>query len=60
MRNILAALILLSGPAALGVLGWGLALIYQTAGLAVFMACCAVISVAALGVASLLDKHRQP
>lgn len=58
MRNILAFLILLSGPGALGVMGWGLVLIYQTAGLAVFLVCCAVMSIAALGVASLLDKHR--
>lgn len=58
MRNLLAALILLSGPAALGVMGWGLFLIYEAAGLVAFVACCVVMFIAALGVASLLDKHR--
>lgn len=58
MRNLFAFLILICGPAALGVMGWGLFLIYEAAGLAVFLICCAVMFIAALGVASLLDKHR--
>jgi hypothetical protein len=60
MRNLLILLIILSGPAALGVVGWGLMLIYHTAGLVVFVGCCAVIFIAALGFASLLDKRQQP
>ena len=60
MRNILAMLILVSGPGALFVVGWGLTLIREEAGLAAFVVSCAVIAVAGLGIASLLDKNQRP
>lgn len=58
MRNLLYLWILLSGPGALFVLGWGLKLIYREAGLAVLMVCSAVVVTAGLGLASLLDTRR--
>lgn len=59
MRNILALWVLLSAPAALGVVGWGLILILKATSLPVFLACCAVMITTGLGMASLLDS-RQP
>ena len=59
MRNILALIVLLCAPGALGVMGWGLVLIWEATNLPVFLACCAVMVVAGLGLASLLDS-RQP
>ena len=58
MRNLLYLWILLCGPGALFVLGWGLKLIYREAGLGVLMLCSAVIVTAGLGLASLLDTRR--
>lgn len=59
MRNILALWVLLCAPAAMFVMGWGLMLIYREAGLLAFVICCAVMFTAALGIASLLDKHQR-
>lgn len=56
MRSVISLVILLCGPLALGVIGWGLILIYKTAGLAVFLGCCFVLFIAVLGIASLIDK----
>lgn len=58
MRTIFIALILISGPAFLGVMGWGLFLIWKATNLAVFVVCCAVVLTAGAGVASVLDKHQ--
>lgn len=58
MRNLLALLVLLSAPAALGVMGWGLVLIWKAAGLLVFALCCGVMVIAGLGIASLLDSQQ--
>lgn len=59
MRNILALLILLCAPAALGVMAWGLILIWKASNLFVFAVCCLVMIIAGLGVASLLDERQQ-
>jgi len=58
MRNLLALLVLLNAPFALGVMAWGLILIYHAAGLALFFICCGSLITAALGVATLLEKHQ--
>ena len=60
MRNILALLVLLCAPGALFVIGRGLLLIYETDGLVAFMLSCAIIAVAGLGIASLLDTRQDP
>ena len=58
MQNVFILLLLLAAPASLGVIGWGLILIWQTAGLVAFFLSCAAIAAAGLGVASLLDKNQ--
>lgn len=60
MRNVLALAILICGPAALGIMAWGLFLIYETAGILVFLTCCAVMVIAGLSLASLIDNRQQP
>jgi len=60
MRGILMLWILLCAPMALGVLGWGLLLIYKAAGLVIFLICCAIMVTAGLGLASLLDNRQPP
>lgn len=60
MRLLLIIFVLLCAPASLGVMAWGLLLIYQATSIGVFLLCCAILSVAGLGVASLLDKRQPP
>ena len=56
MRTIAIVWVLLSAPLAMGSIGWGLSLIFQTAGFLPFFLCCASVFTAALGVASLIDN----
>jgi hypothetical protein len=58
MRTALILLILISAPASLFVLGWGLILIYEAAGLTALVLSSLSLFIAALGIASLLDKHQ--
>lgn len=56
VRMALIALILVSGPASLFVMGWGLMLIYKAAGLVAFLLSCLSLVIVGLGFASLLDE----
>lgn len=58
MRTLAILVVLISAPASLGVIGWGLVLIWKTAGIAAFLLSCLVVAIAGLGVASLLEDHR--
>ena len=60
MRNLAILLVLLSAPASLGVIGWGLVLIWKAAGMVAFLLSCFVVAIAGLGVASLFEDHRPP
>lgn len=60
MRTALILWILLSAPAALFVIGWGLMLILDAAGLLAFVLSSAVLATAFLGIASLLDSRQPP
>lgn len=52
------AVVLINAPLSVFFVGWGLKLIYEAAGMAVFLTACASISIASLGIASLFDKSQ--
>ena len=57
MKTALIVWVLLSAPASLAVIGWGLILILEATNLGVFAACCAVIVTGVLAIASLTDRR---
>lgn len=59
MKTALIIWVLLSAPVTLIGMGWGLTLIYRTAGLGPFLVFCVSYFTAGVAVASILDK-RQP
>lgn len=60
MKTAVIVWVLLSAPVALFTVGWGLKLIFDAAGMVVFMLCCASIATAGLSIASLLDSRETP
>ena len=56
---MLILFVMLCAPAAIYFLGWGLYLIYEEAGVWVFLAACASFIVVFLGIALAIDEARQ-
>ena len=59
MKTIVIIWVLISAPLSLGVIGWGLTLIFHQAGMVAFLFSCVVLFTGALAVAALIDEARQ-
>jgi hypothetical protein len=60
MKTLLIVWVLISAPISLFVIGWGLSLIYEEAGMLALVLSSAALITCLLGVLSLLDRHQPP
>lgn len=56
--NVAIVIVLLCAPVSVFFMGWGLLQVHEQMGMFVFLVACFSYFIAALGIASLIDKHQ--